>query len=141
MRAKSIKNKARVNAEMSPAELKALLKKTVTELASVREHAASLEEEVKIWRSGGQVDKSDWAGSAPSNGTSASLARKLMSPTPATPGSSSAISRAGTPGGLMGSAVDSRPETPYGSVSSADEREEFLRRENDLSDQLAERVS
>lgn len=141
MRAKSIKNKARVNAEMSPAELKALLKKTVAELAAVREHASSLEEEVKIWRSGGQVEKADWVGPLPANGTSTTAAtRKLMSPVPATPASSGTISRAGTPGGLMPSVMDSRPDTPHGSVLSVDEREEFLRRENDFSDQLAEKV-
>ncbi|BEI85414.1 hypothetical protein CcaverHIS002_0508150 [Cutaneotrichosporon cavernicola] len=76
MRAKSIKNKARVNVELSPAELRAMLKKLTAELGMSREYAAMLEEEVKVWRSGVK-----------------------------------------------------------------DEKEEFLRRENELSDQLAERES
>lgn len=145
MRAKSIKNKARVNVEMSPAELKALLKKTVAELAAVREHTAALEEEVKQWRSGAKVDKDQWtAPMANPSAASTFAARKFASPAPPqTPGSSGSISRSVTPGGIWPSALDSRPDTPTAtmSVMSADEREEFLKRENELSDQLAEKVS
>lgn len=146
MRAKSIKNKARVNVEMSPAELKALLKKTVSELAAVREHTAALEEEVKQWRAGGRVDKDHWTPPMATPSAAASLAaRKFTSPAPPqTPGSSGSISRAGTPGGIWPTMDShSRPDTPTASMSvlSADERDEFLRRENELSDQLAERVS
>ncbi|KAL7422147.1 hypothetical protein Q5752_002790 [Cryptotrichosporon argae] len=139
MRAKSIKNKAKINAEMSPAELKALLKKTAAELGAVREHAARLEEEVKVWRAGGKVEQANWA---PSFGTAAAApARKVTSPTPPTPGSSS-VSRSVTPG--LGSAFESRPDTPsaYSGLGlDKDEKEEFLRRENELSDQLAEKES
>ena len=146
MRAKSIKNKARVNVEMSPAELKALLKKTVAELASVREHATCLEEEVKMWRNGKKVDKAEWTVPMIHMTTTASTAaRKLTtSPLPPTPGGSSGTtSRIGTPAGLLPSAMDSRPDTPsaYSVALDKDEREEFLRRENELSDQLAEKVS
>ncbi|CAD6590665.1 MAG: hypothetical protein TREMPRED_005838 [Tremellales sp. Tagirdzhanova-0007] len=146
MRAKSIKNKARVNVEMSPAELKALLKKTVAELASVREHATCLEEEVKMWRNGKKVDKAEWTVPMIHMTTTASTAaRKLTtSPLPPTPGGSSGTtSRIGTPAGLLPSAMDSRPDTPsaYSVALDKDEREEFLRRENELSDQLAEKES
>ncbi|WWD15711.1 hypothetical protein CI109_100133 [Kwoniella shandongensis] len=146
MRAKSIKNKARVNVEMSPAELKALLKKTVAELASVREHAASLEEEVKVWRAGGNVDQANWARPMAQGTTSTpAAAKRVTSPLPPlTPGGSSGtLSRAGTPGGLLPSAVDSRPDTPtvYSLNLDKDEREEFLKRENELSDQLSEKES
>nr|XP_018264092.1 kinesin [Kwoniella dejecticola CBS 10117]OBR86250.1 kinesin [Kwoniella dejecticola CBS 10117] len=149
MRAKSIKNKARVNVEMSPAELKALLKKTVAELASVREHASALEEEVKIWRNGGRVEPSNYAPpvsqASSSNGGSASAAAKRIttSPLPSTPSGTSTPSRAGTPGGLLPAALldSSRPDTPtvYNMDMGKDEREEFLKRENELSDQLAEK--
>ncbi len=144
MRAKSIKNKARVNVEMSPAELKTLLKKTVAELAAVRECAASLEEEVQIWRNGGKVEKADWAASmAQATSTASTAAKRVTSPMPPTPGGSSGTtSRVGTPSGLLRSAMDSRPDTPsvYGLGLDKDEKEEFLRRENELSDQLAEKV-
>jgi kinesin family protein 5 len=149
MRAKSIKNKARVNVEMSPAELKALLKKTMSELASVREHAASLEEEVKVWRNGGNVDQSQWTGSLAEISKSAIPplpSRKMTSPMPVTPGGQASTygSRVGTPSGLLPSMIDeSRPDTPtvysLGGLEK-DEREEFLKRENELSDQLAEKV-
>ena len=135
MRAKSIKNKARVNVEMSPAELKALLKKTVAELAAVREYAALLASEVEIWRNGGNVDKSMWA--LP-NSNRAPEPRKVISP--------GTIGRATTPGSGMitPGGGSSRPDTPtvFGTPNTLekDEREEFLRRENELSDQLAERV-
>ncbi|KAK8870009.1 hypothetical protein IAR55_000579 [Kwoniella newhampshirensis] len=146
MRAKSIKNKARVNVEMSPAELKALLKKTVAELASVREHAASLEEEAKVWRAGGTVEQANWTRPmAQSANPTPAAAKRVTSPLPPmTPGGSSGtISRVGTPGGLLPSAIDSRPDTPtvYSLNLDKDEREEFLKRENELSDQLAEKES
>ncbi|WVQ78249.1 hypothetical protein IAT38_000333 [Cryptococcus sp. DSM 104549] len=158
MRAKSIKNKARVNVEMSPAELRALLKKTVAELATVREHAAGLEEEVNTWRNGGKVDKAEWvapmaqalagAGSggnaAAAAAAAASAKRAVTSPLPPpTPSGSGTASRAGTPGGALGGADSSRPDTPtvYSLNLEKDEREEFLKRENELSDQLAERES
>lgn len=146
MRAKSIRNKARVNVEMSPAELKALLKKTIAELAAVREHAASLEDEVQVWRNGGKVEAEAWTPSLAEavKSTSGPAARKIMSPVPPTPGGTVATpSRMGTPSGLLPSAfADSRPDTPsaYGSTMDKDEREEFLRRENELSDQIAEKV-
>ena len=146
-RAKSIKNKAHVNVEMSPAELKALLKKTVTELAAVREHAAALEEEVKTWRSGAAVDQDKWtpsiAEALKAPGALAAARKATTSPAPPTPGSGTpTTSRAGTPGGLLPSLMDGRPDTPSYSVGSMDkdEREEFLRRENELSDQLAEKA-
>ncbi|ORX39658.1 putative kinesin [Kockovaella imperatae] len=146
-RAKSIKNKAHVNVEMSPAELKALLKRTVAELAAVREHAAALEEEVKTWRSGGSVDQDKWTpsiseGFKSTSGSTLAARKATMSPSPVTPGSGTP-SRAGTPGGLLPSLMDGRPDTPSYSVGSMDkdEREEFFRRENELSDQLAEKES
>lgn len=146
MRAKSIKNKARVNVEMSPAELKALLKKTVAELAAVREHNASLEEEVKQWRAGGTVEKDRWTpalvDALKSGATTTAAARKATSPIPSTPGLPNAPSRIGTPSTLLPAFTESRPDTPsaYSSVMDKDEREEFLKRENELSDQLAEKV-
>ncbi|WVO17001.1 hypothetical protein L204_104687 [Cryptococcus depauperatus] len=144
MRAKSIKNKARVNMEMSPAELKGMLKKTVAELAGVREWASRLEEEVKVWRNGGKVEQTNWALPVSSLAAGAANANKkaLTSLPPATPNGSSTGSRAATPGGLL--TVDgSRPDTPitFGVSLDKDEREEFLKRENELSDQLAEKES
>jgi kinesin family protein 5 len=123
MRAKSIKNKARVNVELSPAELRAMLKKLTAELGMSREYAAMLEEEVKVWRNGGKVDQDKWTPSMVSNSGLSASVRKATSTSP-------------TPTSL------SRPDTPTAfGVLDKDEKEEFLRRENELSDQLADRES
>src|SRR6266498_2750537 len=78
-RAKSIKNKARVNAELSPAELKALLKKAKNEAVSFQQYISALEGEVGVWRSGGTVPKEKWA--SMDKATSA----PAQPPTPTTP--------------------------------------------------------
>lgn len=125
-RAKSIKNKARVNAELSPAELKALLKKAKNEAVSFQQYISALEGEVGVWRSGGTVPKEKWAAMDKINSTS------TQPPTPTTP-SNPAIEAAKKE-------ADSRPGTPA-PILEKDEREEFLKRENELTDQIAEKES
>jgi len=98
MRAKSIKNKARVNAELSPAELKALLKKAKNEAVSFQQYIAALEGEVGVWRAGGTVPKEKWA--SVDKATSA----PVQPPTPTTP-ANPAIEAAKRE-------MDSRPGTP-----------------------------
>jgi len=126
MRAKSIKNKARVNAELSPAELKALLKKAKNEAVSFQQYIAALEGEVGVWRAGGTVPKEKWA--SVDKATSA----PVQPPTPTTP-ANPAIEAAKRE-------MDSRPGTPA-PILEKDEREEFLKRENELTDQIAEKES
>ena len=135
IRAKSIKNTARVNQELSPLELKGLLSKA--QLANTRHLAyiQALEAELAIWRSGGQVDQSEWATlDKPMNASAATKkpasASTTRSQTPVNP----------VVEGLR-SEIDSRPQTPTVIGLEKDEREEFLRRENELSDQLAEKES
>src|SRR3984957_16824544 len=60
VRAKAIKNKAKINAELSPAELKALLKKAQGQILTFEGYISSLEGEVQIWRSGETVPKERW---------------------------------------------------------------------------------
>ncbi|KAK0546071.1 hypothetical protein OC845_004777 [Tilletia horrida] len=128
MRAKSIKNKARVNAELSPAELKALLAKSKAAVEKYTAYIAALEAELKIWRAGGKVPQADWADANKAG---------ALPPRP----ESEASSRPYTPAidGLK--ELHSRPETPSVVSLDKDEREEFLRRENELSDQIAEKES
>jgi kinesin family protein 5 len=143
IRAKSIKNNAKVNAELSPLELKALLAKSQAANSSYQKYIEALEKEVAIWRSGGTVDQSEWAVSGKTKSTA--------TPTPAAPKSSpsmtpSTSSRSMTPVNplIEGLRSDegpiSRPQTPMIGLEK-DERDEFLRRENELSDALAERES
>jgi len=138
IRAKSIKNSARVNAELSPLELKGLLAKSQAANTSYQKYIAALEAEVAMWRAGGNVPESDWAlpGKA---GAAASAGAKATSPTPS---ASVPSSRSMTPAipaieNLRADMV-SRPQTPTAALEK-DEREDFLRRENELSDILSER--
>lgn len=138
IRAKSIKNSARVNAELSPAELKNFLKKSQAANASYQLYIAALEAELAVWRSGKQVPQSEWtsqekiaAGGAP--------IKRPTSTTPSTPGRS--MTPINPALADLRSDLDSRPQTPTAIGLDKDERDEFLRRENELSDLLAERES
>ncbi|KAF8628368.1 hypothetical protein AX15_003901 [Amanita polypyramis BW_CC] len=143
IRAKSIKNTARVNQELSPLELKGLLQKAQVANTSYQKYIATLEAELAIWRAGGHVDQADWATSnkAVDVTFTSSMKKTAAPPAASTPAPSS---RSMTPvnpviEGLR--ELESRPQTPTVVGLEKDEREEFLRRENELSDQLAEKES
>lgn len=133
-RAKSIKNKAKVNAELSPAELKALLKKAQAQATSFENYIATLEGEVALWRGGEAVPKERWVPSFSVEAAAASKPAAAHPPRPSTPSRLVTESRSETP------AISERSGTPSLPMEK-DEREEFLRRENELQDQLAERES
>ncbi|KAF9005674.1 kinesin heavy chain [Cyathus striatus] len=139
IRAKSIKNTARVNAELSPLELKGLLQKAQLANTSYQKYIAALEAELTTWRSGGHVDESDWATSAKA---AAAPKKTATSPAPSTPASNSRSMTPVNPAieGLRGD-LESRPQTPTVIGLEKDEREDFLRRENELTDALAEKES
>jgi kinesin family member 5 len=134
VRAKAIKNKAKINAELSPAELKQLLRKAQGQVTNFESYISNLEGELLLWRAGEAVPKDRWT-PARSDSTVAK-----PPPRPATPSRlQTEIIRAETP---------SRPDSRLGDRSSTpsivlekDEREEFLRRENELQDQIAEKES
>lgn len=131
MRAKAIKNKAKINAEISPAELKALLKKAQSQVTTFENYVQSLDAEVQQWRAGESVPKEKWA--PPLTGIVSAKAEP-STPRPSTPSRLATASRADTP------AISERSATPSLSMDK-DEREEFLRRENELQDQIAEKES
>ncbi|KND01940.1 uncharacterized protein SPPG_02448 [Spizellomyces punctatus DAOM BR117] len=116
MRAKTIKNKAKINAELSPGELKALLKKSKADIASLQSYSNALEGELSIWRSGGTVPEKDWV--TPQNYLQDRASTVVPPPSVAD--------------------VVARSSTPALPIAD-DEREDFLKRENELSDQLAEK--
>ncbi|PHH65319.1 hypothetical protein CDD81_2731 [Ophiocordyceps australis] len=132
-RAKSIKNKAKVNAELSPAELKALLKKAQGQVTSFETYIHGLEGEIQLWRAGESVPKDKWVLPAPADGVAGTKA-DTKAPRPSTPSRPALENRAETP------AMSDRAATPSLPLEK-DEREEFLRRENELQDQLAEKES
>ncbi|QIW97643.1 hypothetical protein AMS68_003161 [Peltaster fructicola] len=135
-RAKTIKQKAKVNEELSPAQLKALLKKAQSQVTSFEAYISSLEGEITTWRKGESVPKDRWTPAlkdiarapqqAPARPDTPSRLRSAQE-VPATPRTESRLEleRAGTPALPM----------------DRDEKEEFLKRENELQDQLAEKES
>ncbi|EWC46073.1 kinesin heavy chain [Drechslerella stenobrocha 248] len=122
MRAKAIKNKAKINAELSPAELKALLRKAQQQMYTFQEYVSSLEGEVSVWRSGESVTRDRWV--VPTSAVEA-IIHQAAQPASAT-----------GPRGDRGS-VGATPTV----MLDKDEKEEFLKRENELQDQLAEKES
>ncbi|KAG9119887.1 hypothetical protein FRC07_004867, partial [Ceratobasidium sp. 392] len=146
MRAKSIKNTARVNAELSPAELKGLLKKAQTTTSTYATYLTALEAELAQWRAGAVVDQSDWAlpeksGAVglPGVGAAAAAAGKRTPASPPPTGTSRSMTPINPAIESLRGVLDSRPQTPTVLGLEKDEREEFLKRENELTDQLAEK--
>ncbi|MCJ1310618.1 Kinesin heavy chain [Agyrium rufum] len=136
VRAKAIKNKAKINAELSPVELKALLKKAQTQVTTYETYLSSLEGEVQSWRSGESVPKDRWA--PPLTGEGIAAKRPDSRPRPGTPSLLQAEpSRSETPS-RSDSRVGDRSSTPS-MMLEKDERDDFLRRENELQDQIAEK--
>ena len=112
-RAKTIKNKARINVELSPAELKNLLKDSKAKVLHLQDYVVLIEGELSTWRSGQTVPDAERVKCRP---TSRSVLETLEV-MPNTP----------------------RPSSPFPATPlSVDERDEFLRRENELQDIIAD---
>jgi kinesin family protein 5 len=137
MRAKTIKNKAKVNAELSPAELKAMLKKSQGQITTYENYIGALEGEVVLWRGGETVPKERWTPALESGPTAG---KRPPAQRASTPSRLDATKNSDTP-----SRPDSRMDLERASTPSIplekDEKDEFLRRENELQDQVAERES
>lgn len=139
VRAKAIKNKAKINAELSPLELKQLLKKAQNQVITYEVYVTRLEGEVQQWRSGDTVPREWWAAPLASDAVTGTKADSRAQ-RPATPSRlPTDFARSETPS-RSDSRVGDRSSTPS-LVLEKDEREEFLRRENDFQDQLAEKES
>ncbi|KAG7452472.1 kinesin heavy chain [Guyanagaster necrorhizus] len=146
IRAKSIKNSARVNTELSPLELKGLLSKAQAANTSYQKYIAALEAELAVWRSGGHVEEVEWATPGKHGSPAAPAAPMKKIPSSSSPSTPASSSRSLTPVPVNPTiegmrSDDSRPQTPTVVGLEKDEREDFLRRENEISDQLAERES
>ena len=139
VRAKTIKNKAKINAELSPLELKNLLKKAQSQVTTYENYVANLEGEVQSWRSGEAVPKERWVSPISADGVS-HVRGDSRTPRPTTPSRlHSEFNRSETPS-RSESRIGDRSSTPS-IVLEKDERDEFLRRENELQDQIAEKES
>lgn len=132
-RAKTIKQKAKINEELSPAQLKALLKKVQSQVTTFASYIQSLEGEVGQWRKGEAVPQKQWI-PALSAGFKASDAPG-RSQTP----SSKIKSQDGVGTPRPESRMDLERAATPSLVLDKDEKEEFFRRENELQDQVAEK--
>ncbi|KAK6331428.1 Kinesin heavy chain [Orbilia blumenaviensis] len=160
VRAKAIKNKAKINAELSPAELKALLRKAQQQMYTFQEYVSTLEGEVSVWRSGETVAKERWVVPTPAVEAVIRQAAQPASATQQTRGERGSIGstlakdlgRPSTPARFSADVTPvspGRPDSRADLMRSAtptvmldkDEKEEFLKRENELQDQIAEKES
>ncbi|KAI8647402.1 kinesin heavy chain [Parasitella parasitica] len=121
-RAKTIKNKAKVNADLSPAELKALLKRVKGDAVSYKSYISALENEINMWRLGKTVPEDGWA--------TMEGAKSKPPPAAATP----------APAFKLSVDDDSRPSTPAMALGN-DEKEEFIKREQELLEQINEKAA
>jgi kinesin family protein 5 len=110
MRAKNIKNKPRINSELSANELKELLKKAKDKINLLESDLTNLGKELVVWRSGTVVPENEWF--------------RLDS-------------RCSSPIKSLEFHESLRPSID--THLSESEREGFLARETELADQLAER--
>ena len=139
VRAKAIKNKAKINAELSPAELKQQLRKAQNQVTTYESYVSSLQGEVQLWRSGESVPKDRWAPPITMDSVNG-VKSESRGGRPGTPSRLHAdLARSETPSRSDSRQAD-RSSTPS-IVLDKDEREEFLRRENELQDQIAEKES
>ncbi|KAL7270503.1 Kinesin heavy chain [Rhizina undulata] len=138
VRAKSIKNKAKINAELSPAELKVLLKKSQQHNITFAEYTSNLEGELSVWRAGDSVPKEKWVPQLKIDVGLRTESKGKRPETPSTKHPRDAVAASETPS-RPDSRADVRSSTPI--TLDKDERDEFLRRENELQDQLADKES
>jgi kinesin family protein 5 len=151
MRAKTIKNKARMNVELSPAELKHLLKEAKGRVVLFQEYVGELEGELTLWRGGEQVPREKWVAQrqivpdevAPPTKRGSILGTPSRdgrsTPTPMSPLASVSLQRELNLSQRSHGETSGRT-TPSGPVIlEKDEREEFLKRENEFQDSIAEK--
>lgn len=136
-RAKKIKQRAQINEELSPAQLKAQLKKTQTHVQSLEHYLKALEGEVGSWRKGDPVPKEQWTPAMKDMSRAPPSQAPPRSATPSRPRSGQETPTTPRPESRL---EMERAETPSLPMEK-DEKEEFLKRENELQDQLAEKES
>ena len=152
VRAKNIRNKAKINTELSPLELRQLLKKSQRQLEARIVYSNKLEGELTAWRSGEPPNKESWVTLGVITELKSHTANNsVVSLPPSTPRSASSLStsRPTTPSLLKpgsknshykrGSIQDSISLSISPGLSEIDSMEDYIRRENELQDQLSEK--
>ncbi|KXS10182.1 kinesin-domain-containing protein [Gonapodya prolifera JEL478] len=152
MRAKCIQNRAHVNVEMSVSELKKVLKGLKEELEFVRRYSTGLEEEITVWRGGGNVPPEK---QTPSRIRGKDATSGLPNPPPTPTGSvhsspSTLVPHRPSSAASVTTVATGRPTTPTMSDEAnlstsslptlpSETDENLYARENELADQLAEK--
>ncbi|VVT46768.1 uncharacterized protein SAPINGB_P001377 [Magnusiomyces paraingens] len=149
VRAKSIKNKAKINTELSPLELRQLLRKCQAQLEAQFLYTSKLEEELTNWRAGDSPPKESWipfekpalqpqvTNSRGSSARSSLVSvRSVPSSRPSTPSQRGNTKQ--TPSGQKQRLSDPKS---LNKRADTDIVEEYMRRENELQDQLSEKES
>lgn len=153
VRAKNIRNKAKINTELSPLELRQLLKKSQRNLEARIIYSNKLETELVAWRNGEEPSKETWVtigslddfkthasnNSVSSTFSAGSRSTSALSSRPNTPNLSK--SKASQGKRLSVSEDISAPSSPIPAENSedVDSMEDLIRRENELQDLLSEK--
>jgi kinesin family protein 5 len=140
-----------MNVELSPAELKHLLKEAKGRVVLFQEYVGELEGELTLWRGGEQVPREKWVAQrqivpddvAPPTKRGSILGTPSRggrsTPTPMSPLASVSLQRELNLSQRSHGEASGRT-TPSGPVIlEKDEREEFLKRENEFQDSIAEK--
>ncbi|KTW26413.1 hypothetical protein T552_02894 [Pneumocystis carinii B80] len=124
IRAKNIKNRARINQELSLNELKFQLKKATTQLLTCSEYITALENELDIWRGGERVHEGKWT------------PKMIIDVTP-----QSKIVLNNEKDNIAESDMLEKKSVPFiqNSIMEKDERDGFLKREIELQDMIIEK--
>lgn len=113
VRAKAIKDKSRINAELSPVELKQLLKKARIQVTIYEVYVSNLEGEVNSWQSGKTVPKEKWAPTLTADGITRARAEPRTQ-RPGTPSRLQEFGRSETPVDLnLGLVIDPVRQVSY----------------------------
>lgn len=149
VRAKNIRNKAKINTELSSMELRQLLRRSQQELEARAVYSNKLEGELLAWRNGEPPNKDSWITlGAPleMKGHGANSSISLASPTPRS-ASSLSTSRPTTPSHFRTNSRSTNYKRAsvqdaislFSGLSEVDTMEEYIRRENELQNQLSQK--
>ncbi|KAG5437042.1 hypothetical protein PCANB_001318 [Pneumocystis canis] len=124
MRAKTIRNKAKINQELSSNELKHQLKKAKAQIFAYFEYIVALENELDLWRSGEKVYQEKWT---------PKMVVDIVK--------ESKVVINNEKNDMIKTTILEKKSVPFiqNAAMEKDERDDFLRRENELQDLIIEK--
>lgn len=128
VRAKNIKNKAKINTELSPLELRQLLKKSQRQLEARALYSTKLESELVMWRNGEAPSEETWVKFGELSDRKRDGSKNTSSTT------SVPVPEVSTPKIPEEAKKEEAP-----AAEEVDSMEEYIRRETELQEQLTEK--